>query len=78
MVLTKYDKAFIKVLNIDNDQLNEKLTFKDTPVWDSLAHMELIAAIEEAYDFMFEPEEITHFGSYENGKRILAKHGIEL
>lgn len=39
--------------------------------------MELIARLEDTFGVFFETEDITHFGGYENGKRILAKYGIE-
>ena len=48
------------------------------PRWDSLAHMELIAQLEDVFGIMLETEDIIHFGGYENGKKILAKYGIEI
>mgnify|MGYP000777773696 FL=1 len=40
--------------------------------------MELIAQLEDEFEIMFETDDITHFGGYENGKAILAKYGVEL
>lgn len=78
MDLEDYTKTFIDVLGVGEDELNEELSFGEFATWDSLGHMELIAAIEDRFDIMLEPEEITHFDSFENGKVILAAHGIEL
>ena len=46
--------------------------------WDSMAHMELVAALESAYDTMFDPTQIIAFSSYEDGKKLLIQQGIRL
>ncbi len=74
--LEQYNKIFMDVLGTDETALNENFTFKDVPQWDSVAHLSLISELEEAFDVMFEPEDILHYGSYENGKKILEKYGI--
>lgn len=76
--MSAYDAVFLKVLGLTSDDLLNNPTFAETPQWDSLCHMELIAALEDAFEVMFEPEEITHFESYENGKKILSSHGISI
>ena len=73
-----YDRIFREIFGVDQTSLGEGFTFAATPEWDSLAHMELIAALEDEFDIMFEPDDITHFGGYENGKAILARYGVEL
>jgi acyl carrier protein len=74
--LEKYNKIFMDVLGADETQLNESFTFKDVPQWDSVAHLSLISELEEAFDVMLEADDILHYGSYENGKKILEKYGI--
>ena len=74
--LEQYNKIFMDVLGTDETALNENFTFKDVPQWDSVAHLSLISELEEAFDVMFEPDDILHYGSYENGKKILEKYGI--
>lgn len=76
--MTLYDEIFVKTLALDLDALSANPTFADTPQWDSLCHMELIAALEDSFNVMLEPDEITHFESYENGKRILESHGANV
>ncbi len=75
--LEKYNQIFEDVLGVPESVLNEKFTFKDVPQWDSVAHLSLISELEDAFDIMFESEDILHYGSYENGKAILEKYGIE-
>ena len=74
--LEHYNKIFMDVLGADETVLNENFTFKDVPQWDSVAHLSLISELEEAFDVMLEPDDILHYGSYENGKKILEKYGI--
>lgn len=74
--LEKYNSIFVEVLSTTEDKLNESFTFRDVPQWDSVAHLTLISELEDAFDVMFESEDILHYGSYENGKKILSKMGI--
>ena len=66
------------VLGVKEDSLNETFTFKDVPQWDSVAHLSLITALEDAFDIMFDSEDILHYESYENGIRILKRMGVEV
>lgn len=76
--LEKYNDVFCRILNVNVDALNEDFTFKAMPQWDSVAHLSLISELEEVFDVFFESEDILHYESYENGKKILAKYGVEL
>lgn len=77
MNLQKYNGIFKDLFEVSEDVLNDTFNFGVAPGWDSLAHMELIAQLEDEFEIMFETDDITHFGGYENGKRILTKYGIE-
>ena len=76
--LEQYNKIFIDVFGVDDSSLNEAFTFKDIPQWDSVAHLSLISELEDTFDILFESEDILHYRSYENGKNILAKYGIDI
>lgn len=76
--LEMYDQCFMQSLEVTKAQLGPAFTFRDTPEWDSVAHLNLITSLEDAFDIMFESEDILHFGSYENGKSILKKYGIDM
>lgn len=75
--LKKYNDIFCKVLSVNESSLDENFTFKDVPQWDSVAHLSLISELEDEFDVFFESEDILHYGSYENGKKILEKYGVE-
>ena len=76
--LEKYNHIFMDVLGVSEDALGETFTFKDVIQWDSVAHLSLISELEDAFDVMFEPDDILHYGSYGNGKKILKKYGIDM
>lgn len=76
--LEKYNRIFMEVLGVNEAVLGEAFTFKAVPQWDSVAHLSLISELEDAFDVMFESEDILHYGSYENGKSILTKYGIDM
>lgn len=77
--LEKYNQAFMDTFEISEDQL-EGLKYQDIAAWDSVGHMSLIAALEDAFDIMMDTDDIIDFSSYEKGKEILAKdeYGVNL
>ena len=68
----KYDKAFIETFEITKDQL-AGLKYQDITAWDSVGHMSLIAALEDAFDIMMDTDDIIDLSSYEKGMELLAK-----
>lgn len=76
--LERYNKVFEESFGVSADRLGSAFTFKDTPEWDSVAHLNLVTNLEDEFDIMLESEDILHFGSYENGKLLLSKYGVEI
>ena len=70
--LEKYNDAFITTFEITENQLSG-LKYQDIQAWDSVGHMTLVAAIEDAFDIMMDTDDIIDFSSYEKGKEILSK-----
>lgn len=77
MNLEKYNKIFCDLFDVKETDLNEDFRFGQANGWDSLAHMELIANLEDSFSIMFDAEDILNFGNYEHGKKILEKYGVE-
>ena len=75
--LEKYNAAFCETLNVEEAQL-VGLKYQAVPGWDSVGHMSLVAAIEDAFDIMMEMDDIIDLSSYEKGKEILKKYEVEL
>ncbi|MCC5842474.1 MAG: acyl carrier protein [Opitutales bacterium] len=76
--LQRYTKVFSEIFNLPEASFDESFTFATTEEWDSIVHMSLVTALEEEFDIMLDTEDILNYGSFENGKRILAKHGVAM
>ena len=70
--LEKYNSVFIETFEIAEECL-EGLKYQDISSWDSVGHMSLIAAIEDAFNIMMDTDDIIYFNSYLKGKEILSK-----
>ena len=75
--LEKYNAVFCETLNVTEAQLAD-LKYQGVPEWDSVGHMTLVAAIEDAFDIMMEMDDIIDLSSYEKGKELLKKYEVEL
>lgn len=67
-------KVFARELGIDVSEVVDSLTYAQFPAWDSVAHMALIAAIEQAFNIMIDAEDVIDMNSFEAAKRIVSKH----
>ncbi len=69
--LEKYNQVFCESLEITEDKL-PGLEYQGVELWDSVGHMNMMAALEDAFDIMMETDDIVDFSSYEKGMEILA------
>ena len=60
----KYVNAFVEALEVSADQV-AGLKYQEIPNWDSVGHMGLIAAIEDAFDIMMDTDDIIDLSSFE-------------
>lgn len=75
--LEKYNNVFCENLQITKDQLIG-LQYQGVELWDSVGHMSLTAALEDAFDIMLETDDIIDLSSYEKGIEILkTKYDVE-
>lgn len=70
----KLEKIFSESLNIPSELITDDLKYAENPEWDSVAHMTLIAAIEEAFDIMIDAEDVIDMSSFGKAKQIVAKY----
>lgn len=75
--LEKYDKIFMECFEVAKEQLTG-LEYQGIEAWDSVGHMGLIAALEDAFDIMMDTDDIIDFSSYKKGIEILKKYEIEI
>ncbi|MGI6161401.1 MAG: acyl carrier protein [Christensenellales bacterium] len=76
--LERYAKAFIDTFEIDSSLINSELSIMTLPAWDSVSHMNLVTALEEEFDLMFDTDDILEFNSYDTGLAVLQRLGIEI
>lgn len=73
----KLQKIFAESLNISTSLVTDELTYNSIPEWDSVAHMALIAEIEEAFDIMLDTDDVLDMSSFAKAKEILVKYEVE-
>lgn len=76
--LQKYKDIFMRVFFLSEDELGENPAMTNVELWDSVGHINLIAELEDAFNIEITIEEMSELVSYEKGKEILEKHGINL
>ena len=75
--LEKFVQAFVDSLVVAAGQV-ETLKYGESDQWDSVGHMKLIAALEDAFDIMVDMDDIIDLISFEKGKEILRKYDVEI
>lgn len=73
----KYLNAFVEALEVTAAEA-PSLVYGESKAWDSVGHMTLIAALEDAFDIMMEMDDIIDLSSFEKGKEILRKYDVEI
>jgi acyl carrier protein len=62
-IMEKFTKVFRETFNDDSIKLSKETTADDIDGWDSLSHINLIIAIELAFDIEFTQREIMSFNN---------------
>lgn len=75
--LEKYVDAFTSTFLVEKAVLAD-LKYQDIAAWDSVGHMALMAALEEAFGIEMDIDDIIEFSSFDAGRKILSKYNIEM
>ncbi len=75
--LEKYVQAFATALEVTPEEV-PALVYGQSAAWDSVGHMTLVAALEDAFDIMLEMDDIIDLSSFDKGREILAKYDVVL
>lgn len=70
----KIKKIFQDVIGVDSGLEPSAFVYNEIPGWDSVAHMALIAALEEAFDCMLDMDDIIDMSNYDKVVEIMAKY----
>ncbi len=73
--LEKVIEIVATTCEVEKSEVNENSTVGDFPAWDSMGHLAILNAIEEAFDISFEPEEMMEL---EDVKDIVAAVNAKL
>ncbi|MEJ9281702.1 acyl carrier protein [Ureibacillus thermosphaericus] len=73
----KLRKIFAEALGIDESQVTDDLTYNSIPEWDSVAHMALVAEIDDQFDTMLDTDDVLDMSSFAKAKEILEKYGVQ-
>lgn len=71
----KYINCFVDALEVSAD-IVDSLEYQSVESWDSVGHMALVAAIEDAFDIMLDTDDIVDLSSFSKGIEILKKYDV--
>lgn len=74
--LEQYNQVFLKLFNVAPEDLPSLIYLRGN--WDSLQHIEMITMMEDTFDISINSTDVILFNSYERGKEILRKYGVEV
>lgn len=69
------EQVFQEVFNNEHLVLTDEMTAMDIPAWDSIAHINLMFAIEQAFDVRFRGNELAEFTNIGELKAFLIRKG---
>jgi acyl carrier protein len=69
--------AFCEGLGVQTDAIDwETLEYRGIEQWDSVAHMQVVAEIEDAFDIMLDIDDVIAMSSFTITKEILGKYDV--
>ena len=75
--MEKLVQAFTHSLALDAEAVTDTLQYGDA-TWDSVAHMAIVVAIENAFDIMLDTDDVIDLSSFTKAKEIVGKYGVNL
>ncbi|MEO1331299.1 MAG: acyl carrier protein [Pseudomonadota bacterium] len=76
--MQKLEKVVSDILLVSECEINDESNAKNTRNWDSLRHIELIMAIETAFQVKFSTMEITSFQKLGDVRESLQAKGVAI
>lgn len=76
--LQQLREAFRTALDLPADAPVDDLQYQDNEKWDSLAHMSLIATLEDEFGVMIDTDDVINMSSFQEAIKILGKYGVEI
>lgn len=74
--LDKLRSVFHQVFDVPSDVDVDALRYREFPRWDSVAHMQLVASIEAAFDLMLDTDDVIALSSFAKARELLRKYDV--
>lgn len=68
------EQIFASALQIAPERVTDDLEYGSIKEWDSVSHMILVAALEDAYGVMIDTDDVIDMNSVAKAKQILQKY----
>lgn len=68
--------VFRKSLELPGDYAVDNLAYREIGKWDSLAHMSLVAGIEDEFDVLLDTDDVIDLSSFAKAREILERLGV--
>jgi acyl carrier protein len=75
---TRLQAAFAEALGIEQGTVTDALAYNAIPEWDSIAHMALIARIEDTFGIVLDTDDVIDLSSVAKAREILGKYNINV
>lgn len=69
-------QVFAEGLAIELAEVNEALLYQGIPQWNSVAHMRLVALMEETYNILLDTDDIIAMSSFAKARSTLEQYGV--
>lgn len=70
--------CFVNTMAIPQEQVTLALAYQSIPQWDSVAHMALVAEIENTFNVTLDTDDIIGMSDVAKAVAILRKHGVSI
>ena len=77
MLEERLKQVFSSALGLSPEVDVTSLAYAQNPAWDSVAHMQLIGALESEFDIMLDTDDVIGLSSFHEATRIVRKYGVE-
>ncbi|WP_117213627.1 acyl carrier protein [Allorhizocola rhizosphaerae] len=69
--------SFRTALDLSSDFDVDALEYRGIEKWDSLAHMSLVATLEDEFGVMIDTDDVIDMSSFGKAREILQKQGVD-
>jgi len=73
----KLIEVFVQSLGVKSSIITDELQYNSISEWDSVAHMSLIAELEDVFDIMLDTDDIIDMSSPAKAREILIKYDVK-